>query len=54
MSVHRRSRCRYLGRYFVFRAGIRINIRLFLLASGRFMHITNSCTFITASILPPF
>ena len=53
MSV-RRSRCRFVGSYSVFRSGGFVSVRLFLLPSGLWFHLCGGGAFFSPSIAPPF
>jgi len=54
MSVRRRPRCRFVGRYCVFRSGGFVSVRLFLLPSGLWLHLAGGSAFFSSSIAPPF
>jgi hypothetical protein len=49
----RRSHCRYLGCYAIFRSGVFLTVRLFALPSGQYIHICGSQVFHSPSFAPP-
>jgi len=53
MSVRRRSHCRFVGSYCVFRSGAFIRFRMFLLPSGLWLHLSGAAAFFSSSIQPP-
>jgi hypothetical protein len=53
MSV-RRSHCRFVGSYCIFRFGSFVRVRLFFLPSGLWLHLSGAAAFFSASIAPPF
>jgi len=53
MSLRRRSHCRFVGSYCVFRSGAFIRFRLFLLPSGLWLHLSGAAAFFSSSIKPP-